>query len=331
MKEFNALVVREENENISYQIEDNVTIDQLDEGDVLVKVHYSSVNYKDMLAVQKNGGVIRKYPMIPGIDLSGTIVESNDPAFSIGQEVLVTGYDMGMSHTGGLSEYTRIPSSWVIPLPKNLSLKEAMIYGTAGLTAGLSIDALEEEGMSLNKEQTVLVTGATGGVGSLALQILSKMGYKNLIALVRKEYQIEVAQKLGATDVILLENFEFGEKTLNKQKFDYILDTVGGELLSNLIPFVSYGGSISMCGNAAGIKLDTTVLPFILRGINLLGIDSVNISREKRVQVWNKLASEWKITDTTLVNEIILEDVPETIFNIKNGTHLGRTIVKIHE
>ncbi|WP_270322672.1 YhdH/YhfP family quinone oxidoreductase [Lactococcus petauri] len=331
MKEFNALVVREENENISYQIEDNVTIDQLDEGDVLVKVHYSSVDYKDMLAVQKNGGVIRKYPMIPGIDLSGTIVESNDPAFSIGQEVLVTGYDMGMSHTGGLSEYTRIPSSWVIPLPKNLSLKEAMIYGTAGLTAGLSIDALEEEGMSLNKEQTVLVTGATGGVGSLALQILSKMGYKNLIALVRKEYQIEVAQKLGATDVILLENFEFGEKPLNKQKFDYILDTVGGELLSNLIPFVSYGGSISMCGNAAGIKLDTTVLPFILRGINLLGIDSVNISREKRVQVWNKLGSEWKITDTTLVNEIILEDVPETIFNIKNGTHLGRTIVKIHE
>ncbi|MFK4927074.1 YhdH/YhfP family quinone oxidoreductase [Lactococcus garvieae] len=331
MKEFNALVVREENENITYKIEDNVTIDQLNEGDVLVKVHYSSLNYKDMLAVQKNGGVIRNYPMIPGIDLSGTIVESNDPAFSIGQEVLVTGYDMGRSHTGGLSEYTRIPSSWVIPLPKNLSFKEAMIYGTAGLTAGLSIDALEEEGMSLNKEQTVLVTGATGGVGSLALQILSKMGYKNLIALVRKEHQIEVAQKLGANDVILLENFEFGKKPLNKQKFDYILDTVGGELLSNLIPFVSYGGSISMCGNAAGIKLDTTVLPFILRGINLLGIDSVNISREKRGQVWNKLASEWKITDTTLVNEIILEDVPETIFNIKSGTHLGRTIVKIHE
>ncbi|BDM76580.1 YhdH/YhfP family quinone oxidoreductase [Lactococcus garvieae] len=331
MKEFNALVVREENENITYKIEDNVTSKQLNEGDVLVKVHYSSLNYKDMLAVQKNGGVIRKYPMIPGIDLSGTIVESNDPAFSIGQEVLVTGYDMGMSHTGGLSEYTRIPSSWVIPLPKNLSLKEAMIYGTAGLTAGLSIDALEEEGLSLNKEQTVLVTGTTGGVGSLALQILSKMGYKNLIALVRKEYQIEVAQKLGANDVILLENFEFGKKPLNKQKFDYILDTVGGELLSNLIPFVSYGGSISMCGNAAGIKLNTTVLPFILRGINLLGIDSVNISREKRVQVWNKLASEWKITDTTLVNEIILEDVPETIVNIKSGTHLGRTIVKIHE
>ncbi|MFK4943860.1 YhdH/YhfP family quinone oxidoreductase [Lactococcus garvieae] len=331
MKEFNALVVREENENITYKIEDNIMSKQLNEGDVLVKVHYSSLNYKDMLAVQKNVGVIRKYPMIPGIDLSGTIVESNDPAFYIGQEVLVTGYEMGMSHTGGLSEYARIPSSWIIPLPTNLSLKEAMIYGTAGLTAGLSIAALEKEGMVLNKEQIVLVTGASGGVGSLALQILSKMGYKNLIALVRKEYQIEVAQKLGATDVILLENFEFGGKPLNKQKFDYILDTVGGELLSNLIPFVSYGGSISMCGNAAGIKLDTTVLPFILRGINLLGIDSVNISREKRIQVWNKLASEWKITDTTLVNEIGLEDVPETIVNIKNGTHLGRTIVKIHE
>lgn len=176
---------------------------------------------------------------------------------------------------------------------------------------------------------TIFLGHSSAGVVSLALQILSKMGYKNLIPLVRKEYQIEVAKKLGATDIILLENFEFGEKPLNKQKFDYILDTVGGELLSNLIPFVSYGGSISMCGNAAGIKLDTTVLPFILRRINLLGIDSVNISREKWVQVWNKLASEWKINDTTLVDEIVLENVLETIVNLKKGTHLGRTIVKV--
>lgn len=329
MRKFKALMTQETNNNVTYQIEDGVTLNQLGDGEVLIKVWYSSLNYKDMLAVQKNGGVIRNHPMIPGIDLSGTIIESTDSNFFVGQEVLVTGYDMGMSHTGGLSEIARVPSSWIVPLPKNLNLKEAMIYGTAGLTAGLSINALEKHGMSPNKDQKILVTGSTGGVGSIALQILAKMGYKNLIALVRKEYQIEVAKKLGATDIILVKNFDFGEKPLNKQRFDYIIDTVGGDLLSNLTPFVSYAGSISMCGNAAGINLETTVLPFILRGINLLGIDSVNISHEERVQVWNKLSSEWKVTDSILLGEITLEYVPETLSKIKNGTHLGRTIVKI--
>ncbi|MGX7012355.1 YhdH/YhfP family quinone oxidoreductase [Lactococcus cremoris] len=329
MKNFKALVVREENSDVSFRIEDGLTINQLNEGEVLIKVQYSSLNYKDMLAVQKKGGVIRNYPMIPGIDLSGIIIESKDPKFIVGQEVLVTGYDMGINHTGGLSEFARIPSSWVIPLPKSLNVKEAMIYGTAGLTAGLSINALNKVGMTPYEDQTILVTGATGGVGSIALQILAKMGFRNLIALVRKEYQIEVAKKFGATDVILVKNFDFGEKPLNKQKFDYIIDTVGGNLISNLIPFVSYAGSISMCGNAAGIKLETTVLPFILRGINLLGIDSVNIPHEKRVQVWDQLSNEWKITDSILLEEVTLESVPETLSKIKNGTHLGRTIVKI--
>lgn len=329
MKNFKALVVREDNSNVSVQIENELTINQLNDGEVVIKVHYSSLNYKDMLGAQKNGGVIRSYPMIPGIDLSGTIIESKDSNFFVGQEVLVTGYDLGMSHTGGLSEFARVPSSWIVPLPVHLNAKDAMAYGTAGLTAGLSIKALENNGMKPTENQTILVTGATGGVGSIALQILAKMGYKNLIALVRKEYQIDVAKKLGATDVILVENFDFGKKPLNKQKFNYILDTVGGELLSNLIPFVSYDGSISMCGNAAGIKLETTVLPFILRGINLLGIDSVNISHEKRVQIWNKLSNEWKISASLLLEEISLEAVPEILSKIKNGAHLGRTIVKI--
>lgn len=329
MNNFKALVVREDNSNVRVQIENELTINQLNDGEVVIKVKYSSLNYKDMLGVQKNGGVIRSYPMIPGIDLSGIIIESKDPNFSVGQEVLVTGYDLGMSHTGGLSEFARVPSSWIVPLPQSLNAKDVMVYGTAGLTAGLSINALENNGMKPTEDQTILVTGATGGVGSIALQILAKMGYKNLIALVRKEYQIDVAKKLGATDVILVENFDFGKKPLNKQKFNYILDTVGGELLSNLIPFVSYDGSISMCGNAAGIKLETTVLPFILRGINLLGIDSVNISHEKRVHVWNKLSNEWKVSDSLLMDEISLEAVPEIISKIKNGAHLGRTIVKI--
>ncbi len=329
MKNFKALVVREDNSNVSVQIENELTINQLNDGEVVIKVHYSSLNYKDMLGAQKNGGVIRSYPMIPGIDLSGTIIESKDSNFFVGQEVLVTGYNLGMSHTGGLSEFARVPSSWIVPLPVHLNAKDAMAYGTAGLTAGLSIKALENNGMKPTENQTILVTGATGGVGSIALQILAKMGYKNLIALVRKEYQIDVAKKLGATDVILVENFDFGKKPLNKQKFNYILDTVGGELLSNLIPFVSYDGSISMCGNAAGIKLETTVLPFILRGINLLGIDSVNISHEKRVQIWNKLSNEWKVSASLLLEEISLEAVPEILSKIKNGAHLGRTIVKI--
>ena len=329
MKNFKALVVREDNSNVSVQIENELTINQLNDGEVVIKVHYSSLNYKDMLGAQKNGGVIRSYPMIPGIDLSGTIIESKDSNFFVGQEVLVTGYDLGMSHTGGLSEFARVPSSWIVPLPVHLNAKDAMAYGTAGLTAGLSIKALENNGMKPTENQTILVTGATGGVGSIALQILAKMGYKNLIALVRKEYQIDVAKKLGATDVILVENFDFGKKPLNKQKFNYILDTVGGELLSNLIPFVSYDGSISMCGNAAGIKLETTVLPFILRGINLLGIDSVNISHEKRVLIWNKLSNEWKVSASLLLEEISLEAVPEILSKIKNGAHLGRTIVKI--
>lgn len=329
MKSFKALVVRESNGTVSYQIENQVNENMLDRGEVLIRVNYSSVNYKDMLAVQKNGGVIRNYPMIPGIDLSGVIEESTDSRYVKGQPVLVTGYAMGMSHTGGFSEYARVPSSWVVPLPKNLTLKEAMIYGTAGLTAALSIDALEKNGMDPKQEQSILITGATGGVGSIALQILSKIGYKDITALVRKEKQIEVAKKLGATKVILLDDFKFDKKPLNKQIFHFILDTVGGDLISSLIPYVFYQGSVSVCGNAAGIKLDTTVLPFILRGINLLGIDSVNISHEDRMTIWKKLSEEWKITDTTLVTQITFEGLPNTIDLIKEGRHLGRTIVKI--
>lgn len=329
MENFKALLVTDQDGEINYTVKNNVSVDELSNGEVLIKVHYSSVNFKDMLAVKKNGGVIRNYPMIPGIDLSGEVIESSTPNIKVGQKVLVTGYKMGMSHTGGFSEYARIPAEWVIPLPECLSMKEAMIFGTAGLTAALSIDALEKNGMNADSEQTILVTGATGGVGSIALQILAKVGYKNIIALVRKENQIEVAKNLGATDTILLSDFEFENKLLNKQQFHYILDTVGGELVSNLIPYVFYQGSVSLCGNAGGIKLTTTVLPFILRGVNLLGIDSVNISNKERLFIWENLSTKWKITDTTLVNETTLEQLPETFDQLKEGKHLGRTIVKI--
>ncbi|MBZ9536887.1 YhdH/YhfP family quinone oxidoreductase [Cytobacillus oceanisediminis] len=327
MDTFKAIVVKEEQEQVIYGLED-VNLDSLSDGEVLIKVSYSSINYKDMLAVQKNGGVIRNYPMIPGIDLSGTVVHTTDDRYTEGQKVIVTGFAVGMSHTGGFAEYARVSGDWIVPLPVNLSLIDAMVFGTAGFTAALSIMALEDKGMDINNNPKILVTGSTGGVGSIALQILSKTGYKNISALVRKEHQIAVAKSLGATDVIFTDELGVQNKPLNKQKFDFVLDTVGGEIASVIIPQISYGGSMSMCGNAGGIKLTSTVLPFILRGINLLGIDSVNVPIENRGYIWEKIANEWNISRTTLINEISLQELPQTIETIKNGRHLGRTIIK---
>ncbi|WP_062109808.1 YhdH/YhfP family quinone oxidoreductase [Bacillus niameyensis] len=327
MNTFKAIIVKEEQDQVIYGIEE-VNLDTLSTGEVLIKVAYSSVNYKDMLAVQKNGGVIRNYPMIPGIDLSGTIVHTTDTRYKEGQKVIVTGFAMGMSHTGGFAEYARVPADWIVPLPMNLSLKDAMVFGTAGFTAALSIQALEANGMKVNNNPRILVTGSTGGVGSIAVQILSKIGYKNIFALVRKKHQAEVAKSLGATNVIYASELGEQNKPLNKQNYDFVLDTVGGEIASVLIPQISYGGSMSMCGNAGGIKLVSTVLPFILRGINLLGIDSVNVPINNRGSIWEKLADEWNISQTTLINEISLDELPHTIESIKNGQHLGRTIIK---
>lgn len=327
MDSFKAIVINEQEGELVYGVE-QIGEDQLAQGEVFIKVAFSSINYKDMLAVQKNGGVIRNYPMIPGIDLSGTVVRSEDSRFKEGQEVIVTGFEMGMSHTGGFAEYARIPADWVVPLPERLSLRDAMIFGTAGFTAALSVVALEKAGMDPKNNPAVLVTGSTGGVGSIAVQMLAKIGYENITALVRKDHQVEVAKSLGAHTVIFPDDLGELKKPLNKQKFDYVLDTVGGDVTSVLIPQVSYGGSISTCGMAAGVELKTTVLPFILRGINLLGIDSVNVPIQKRPAIWEKIATDWNIAGTTLVDEVALEEVPTTIDALKNGEHLGRTIVK---
>ncbi len=327
MNLFKALVVREESEEVKYGIEE-VTENALSEGDVLIKVAYSSLNYKDMLAVQKSGGVIRNYPMIPGIDLSGTVVTSQHEAYEKGQEVIVTGFELGMTHTGGFSEYARVPAEWIVPLPEGLTLKDAMVFGTAGLTAALSITALEKAGLHVENQPNILVTGATGGVGSIGLQMLAKSGYTNITALVRKSYQEDVAKKLGATNTIYPEDLGELKRPLNKQKYDYVLDTVGGDVASKIIPQLSYRGSMSMCGNAAGIKLASTVLPFILRGVNLLGIDSVNVPIKERLQLWGKMASEWNVSETALVSEVSLTGLTEKMTAIKNGEHLGRTIVK---
>ncbi len=326
---FKALVVREENGEVSHAIE-NISADMLSEGNVIIKVAYSSVNFKDMLAVQTKGGVINNYPMIPGIDLSGTVVSSGSDKFKEGQEVLVTGFQTGMTHTGGYSEYARVPAEWVVALPEGLSLHDAMVIGTAGFTAALSIMTLESKGMSPDKDQQILVTGASGGVGSVAIQLLKESGYKNIHALARDESEAEKLISIGATDVLLARDvLPEKPKVLDKQKFHYVLDVVGGEVASGLLPQIYYGGSMSMCGNAGGIKFNSTVMPFILRGVSILGVDSVNFPIEERDAIWKRFAGEWHIMSQAIAKDVVMEELSEVFKNIKAGTHTGRHILKI--
>ncbi|EUO15699.1 acryloyl-CoA reductase, partial [Staphylococcus aureus] len=285
---FNAVVVRKSASNVSYKVE---TVDEsyLSKGDVLVKVVYSSINYKDMLALQYNGGVIRDYPMIPGIDFAGIVESSSNDKFKEGDNVLVTGYDVGVTHTGGFSEYAQVPGEWIVPIPQEMSIKESMVYGTAGFTAALSIFELEKYGMNIKSQPEILVSGATGGVGSVAIQILRKIGYENITAIVRKEKQIEIAKKLGAKQVIIIED---DNKPLKKGIFDYFLDTVGNNVTLYGLKRLNYQGVATVCGNVAGNSLNANILPFILRGIKLIGIDSVCVDHNIREDIWSKLANE---------------------------------------
>ena len=314
-------------ETLHTEIE-NFTKPEIKENEVLVKVNYSGINYKDALATRPNTGVLREYPMTPGIDLAGTIIESKDKKFQSGDEVLVTGFGIGVKHDGGLSDVQVVPAAWVVHLPEGLSAKQAMIFGTAGFTAALAVDALQIHG--LNAESRVLVTGATGGVGGVALHFLKQIGCKEITALSRKEDQKDYLQQLGATAVLSpTELFPEKARPLNKQLFDFVIDTVGGDTLAQVLPFINYGGSAALCGNAGGIKLSTTVLPFILRGVNLLGIDSVEASMEQRQKLWKKMANEWALSDHFQVQQIELEQVLETANALLEGKHVGRTIVAL--
>lgn len=328
MDKFKAIVVREENEEVTYQLE-GVDLAFLSEGEVVIKVAYSTVNYKDMLGVQTRGGVIRNYPMIPGIDMAGTVVTSESPDFKEGDEVLVNSTDPGVSKTGGFSEYARVEARNVIHLPKKLSAEDAMRYGTAGFTAALSISALEAHGMSPEDNPEVLVTGSTGGVGSVAVQILAKAGYKNIHALVRKDYQVDVAKSLGAKHIVQVDDLLEGRNTLAPRNYHYIVDTVGGDVAAKALAQLYENGSMAMSGNAGGHKFDATVLPIILRGVNILGINSVDYPKEEKITIWEKLANEWYVADDLVSQKVNLEELEKTIVALKNGKHLGRTIVKI--
>ncbi len=329
MNSFQAFTLREQDTSVIGQLE-TITLDDLSEGTVVIKAAYSSVNFKDSLASKKDGGVIRNYPMIPGIDVSGTVVTSEDPRFKEGDKVIVTGYQLGVSHTGGYSEYVRVPGDWVVPLPEKMSLKEAMIFGTAGFTAGLSVTALEDDGLRDDKEAPIIVTGATGGVATLSIAMLHQLGYTSITALTRKPDSFELLKELGVSECLLVEVFlATPVKALMKQRFAFAIDTTGGEITSAVLPQLRYDGRSAICGRAAGITLETTVLPFILRGVHLLGIDSVNVGMDKRKIVWQRLATDLDITEKAVYQEITLEELPPVFEALQAGQHIGRTIVRI--
>jgi putative YhdH/YhfP family quinone oxidoreductase len=326
---FKAMLVSEIKENHFQRSIVNKKIQELPEGDILVNVKYSSLNYKDALSSIGNRGVTRNYPHTPGIDAAGIVKKSNKDNFKVGDKVIVTGYDFGMNTSGGFAEYIRVPAQWVTKLPENLSLKESMMIGTAGFTAALSIYKLINSGVK-PEDGEILVTGATGGVGSVAISILNKIGYR-AVGATGKVHEHEMLLELGAKDIIHREELDDDSgKALLKGRWAGVIDTVGGNILATAIKSTKYGASITCCGNAASADFSTSVYPFILRGVTLFGIDSVQCDMELRLKLWNKLSSEWKPENlNNNVNEISLEGLDQKIQMMLDGQHTGRTVVNL--
>ncbi len=305
-------------------------INDLPAGDVLIKVCYSSLNYKDALSATGNKGVTKKYPHTPGIDAAGVVVTSTHPKFQPGEEVIVTGYDLGMNTAGAFAEYIRVPATWVVKLPNNLTLKETMIYGTAGFTAAQCVLQLQQ--MGLRPEQgEVLVTGATGGVGSVGVALLAKLGYP-VVAATGKAQSHDFLRQLGAKEIIDRNELrDDPHRSLFKGRWAGVLDTVGGEFLASAIKSTQYRGSVACCGLVASTQLSLSIFPFILRGVNLLGIDSAQCPEGPRSQVWNLLAGEWKLECLPqLVIDTHLEEV-NTVYidQILRGEVQGRVVVAL--
>jgi acrylyl-CoA reductase (NADPH) len=327
-EQFKAIVIDKKDDQFSVGVK-KLSLNDLPSANVLIKVAYSSVNYKDGLASIPEGKIVSSYPFIPGIDLSGIVVSSEDPRFREGDKVIATSYEIGVSHFGGFSEYARIPGDLIVPLPENLSLEEAMIYGTAGFTAALSVQRLEENGLTPEKGK-VLVTGATGGVGSIAVAILAKRGYQ-VVASTGKATEHAFLNSLGAAEVISRDQVYNGKiRALDKQLWAGAVDPVGGESLAAVLSKLHYSGSVAVSGLTGGGNVPTTVFPFILRGINLLGIDSVYCPMDVRTKLWNRMATDYKPTILhSISKEVTLEDLPETLSIILKGQARGRYIVKL--
>jgi len=325
--QYKAFVIEEQAGNYIQTIQTKST-DDLPVGEVLVRVHYSSLNYKDALSTTGNKGVTKNYPHTPGIDAAGLVEQSDSDLFQVGDEVIVTGYDLGMNTAGGFGQYIRVPAEWVIKLPFGLSMKESMIIGTAGFTAGISVLRLNE--LIKPVDGKIIVSGATGGVGSVSLALLAKLGY-HTVSITGKESEYDFLRNLGSTEIISRNEFSLPDKRpMLSAQYAGAIDTVGGTILENILKILKPLGAVTTCGSVSSTQLNTTVFPFILRGITLIGISAQNYPSILRKNLWTKFSNEWKPNQLLeLYTEINLDEVKSYIDLILAGKLKGRTIVNM--
>ena len=328
MSTFKAYVTTQEGKTSKTELVD-FSVDQLDAGEVLINVDYSTVNYKDALSATGAGRIIRRFPCIGGIDLAGVVEASTDPAFKPGDKVIAHSYDVGVAHHGGYAQKARMPASWLVPVPADMGTYDAMTYGTAGFTAAQAVHRMQHDGLH-PAMGPVLVNGATGGVGMVAIEILAKLGY-DVVAVTGKEKDSELLKSIGAKDVLIRGQFEMTEKPLGPETYAGAVDNLGGEQLSWLTRMMKVGGTIASVGLAQGWEVKTTVMPFILRGVSLLGIDSVNCPMPLRRELWGKLANEWKCDKlSSHCRTVSFAELPSVFDAYVKGAVTGRTVVKVN-
>ncbi|MEO9590829.1 MDR family oxidoreductase [Rhodopirellula bahusiensis] len=322
-----GVLVTKNDKDISATLQD-IDEQQLPEGNVTVRVHWTSFNYKDVLAITGKMPVIRSYPMVPGIDLAGVVESSDDDRYQVGQEVLVTGYGIGEAHWGGYAELARVPGDWLVPLPEGLTMRQSMAIGTAGFTAMLCVMALERGGVTPD-QGPILVTGAGGGVGSVAIGLLSKLGYE-VAAVSGRPEAADYLKELGASEVLPRSEFSQPGKPLGKERWAGAVDVVGSHTLANICASTKYDGIVTACGLAGGMEFPATVAPFILRGVTLVGIDSVQCKQPRRSEAWQRLVKDLDLAKLeTMTNEIQLDEVIETAKNWGQSEHRGRVVVAV--
>lgn len=325
---FKALILNQQEKNTVATIE-QIDESQLPQGEVLVAVDYSSLNYKDGLAITGKGKIIRNFPMVPGIDLAGTVLESQDTRYQSGDKVVLTGWGVGENHWGGMAQKARLKADWLVPLAHGLDSKKAMMIGTAGFTAMLCVQAILDAGIKPEKGD-ILVTGASGGVGSVAVTLLAKLGYTVAAVTGRVEQNGPLLEKLGASRIIDRSEFEEPARPLEKQIWAGAVDTVGSKMLAKVLAQMDYNSTVAACGLAGGFDLPTTVMPFILRNVRLQGVDSVSCPLEKRMAAWESLA---KLLPASYFEqaceEITLEQTAQYAETITNGQVTGRVVIKL--